>query len=99
MKINWTPESITTFEQIIENIYTYWTQKEVIIFIEQAEKTIEQIRANPYMFVTSNKKMQVRKGFGNRIISIFYKVYIPNNKIDILAFWNNRKNPNENPFN
>jgi len=99
MKINWTPESINTFEQIIENIYKYWTQKEVIIFIKQAEKTIEQIRTNPYMFVTSNKKMQVRKGFVNSLISIFYKVDIQNNKIDILTFWNNRQNPNKNPFN
>ncbi len=40
MKINWTPESINTFEQIIENIYKYWTQKEVIIFIKKAYKTI-----------------------------------------------------------
>ncbi len=51
------------------------------------------------MFVTSNKKMQVRKGFVNSLISIFYKVDIQNNKIDILTFWNNRQNPNENPFN
>ncbi|MCD4793607.1 MAG: hypothetical protein K8R54_10260 [Bacteroidales bacterium] len=98
MKVSWTPEATETFEQTIENIYKYWTQKEVIKYIEQTEKTIEQIQVNPYMFIASNNNKQIRKGFINRLSSMFYKVNEQNKEIEILSFWNNRQNPEDNKF-
>lgn len=98
MKVEWTPEAVETFEQIIENIYTYWTQKEVNNFIEQTEQAILQIQKNPYMFIASSKNKQVRKGFINRLSSMFYKVNLQNKEIEILSFWNNRQNPKENKY-
>ena len=98
MKVKWTNEAVETFEQIIENIFINWSQKEVSKFIEQTEQTIELIKNSPYMFVASTKNKQVRKGYVNRLTSMFYQINFKNNEIEILSFWNNRQNPNKNKF-
>lgn len=96
MKVNWTPEAVETFEQIIENINVYWTQKEINTFIEQTDKVIEHIQQNPYLYKSTQKNKQVRKGFVNHLVSMFYKVNLKNKQIEIITFWNNRQDPEKN---
>jgi len=95
MKVNWTPAAKDSFERILDWLLNNWTKKEVENFIEQTEKTIEGISQNPYMYKASSKNKQIRKGFVNRLISLFYRVRHKENEIDILYFWDNRQNPNE----
>lgn len=98
MRVNWTPEAVDTFKQIIENLNVYWTQKEINIFIEQTELIIRYIQQNPYLYKSTSKNKQVRKGFVNRLVSMFYKVNFDNKEIEIITFWNNRQDPKKNKF-
>ena len=93
MKITWTPESIETFEQIIEILNIYLTQKEIKKFIDKTDKTINLIQNNPFLYKASVKNKQVRKGFINKLVSMFYIVDAKKNEIQILSFWNNRQDP------
>ena len=96
MNVFWTPESIKTFEQIIENLNTYWSQKEINKFVEQTEFTVNLIIKNPYLYKPSEKNKNIRKGFINKLVSMFYRVNLKNNEIEIITFWNNRQNPKKN---
>ncbi len=96
MKVFWTPESVETFEQIIENLNIYWSQKEINKFIEQTEFTINLIKKNPFLYKSSSQNKLIRKGFVNKLVSMFYKVNPNNNEIEIITFWNNRQNPKKN---
>ncbi len=93
MKITWTPRAMHSFLGIIDFINAKWTKKEVQNFVDQTEKLIGQISENPEMFVASGKRKNVRKGFVNELVSLFYKDYSRKKEIELLRFWDNRQDP------
>jgi len=98
MKVLWTPEAEETFEQIIDNLILYWTQKELNSFLEQTENVLSFIEQNPCLYKSTQKNKQVRKGFINKLVTVFYRVDSENKQIEILSFWNNRQDPDKNKF-
>jgi len=100
MKINWTKRAYKSYDEIIENLLERWSKKQVDEFINQTNKTIEQIQQNPYMYQqVSDKNKHIRKGFVNRFTSMFYQVRPKKEEINILKFWDNRRNPDKNDLN
>jgi plasmid stabilization system protein ParE len=98
MKVLWTPEAEETFEQIIDNLILYWTQKELNSFLEQTENVLSFIEQNSCLYKLTQKNKQVRKGFINKLVTVFYRVDSENKQIEILSFWNNRQDPDKNKF-
>ena len=45
------------------------------------------------MYPVSNKRKNVRKGFVNKLVCLFYRVQAQKEEIELLLFWNNRQNP------
>jgi hypothetical protein len=45
------------------------------------------------MFVATEKRKNVRKGFVNNLVSLFYKVYPRKKEILLVKFHDNRQNP------
>ena len=45
------------------------------------------------MFVASGKRKDIRKGFVNKFVSLFYKVYPRKKEIELLIFHDNRQDP------
>ncbi len=95
MKIIWTNKAKVSFAEIIENLDIQWSSKIVNNFVLDTKKTLSQIRNNPFMYVATKKNNNIRRGFINKHVSLFYKVKKDNNIIELLLFWSNRKNPND----
>ena len=93
MKIIWTPRSLKTHLNIIDYLNENWTIKEIHKFVLETETTIKQISQNPYMFQAIDEDKAIRKGFVNKIVSLFYRVNSANEEEELLVFWNNRQNP------
>lgn len=55
-EVRWTPESINTFNKIIDYLESKWTPREVENFINATEIVVRFISANPKMFRKTNKK-------------------------------------------
>ncbi len=93
MKIIWTPKALQSYFKIFNFLNEKWTKKEVEKFVNQTENIIEQIAENPKMFVVTGKRKNVRKGFVNNLVSLFYKVYPLKKEIELLMFLDNRQDP------
>ena len=94
MKIHWTPRSLKSYLKIIDYLSKNWTAKEINKFVAQTDKTIEIIKQNPYTYQASNEKKYVRKGFINKLVSLYYRIRPRKNEIELLVFWQNRQDPN-----
>ncbi len=98
MKILWTPKAKQTFESILEWLTESWGRVEIEKFIYQTESIIERIKNNPYLYTSSNKNNLIRRGFVNKIVSLYYQVKPRKNEIILLAFWDNRQEPKKNHY-
>ncbi len=54
--IYWSPAAKNDYINILEYLNTRWGQQEVTSFISRTDKTLQLIRANPRLFVSSAKK-------------------------------------------
>jgi plasmid stabilization system protein ParE len=70
-------------------------KKRIDAFADQTDKVIEQIAENPYMFVATEKRKNVRKGFVNKLVSLFYRVKPRKKEIELLRFRDNRMDPDK----
>jgi plasmid stabilization system protein ParE len=95
MKVSWTPKALKSFMEIVDFLNEKWTKKEIDAFAEQTDKVIEQIAENPYMFVATEKRKNVRKGLVNKLVSLFYRVKPRKKEIELLRFSDNRMDPDK----
>jgi len=93
MEIKWTDRAEETFAENIEYLANKWTDKEVDNFIEQTDYVIDNISKNPLMYIATNKRKNTRRALIGSVISLFYRVQKRKNRIELLLFWNNWKNP------
>ena len=95
MKIRWTSQALKSYSNIIDFLSENWTKKEIDKFITEVDSIIEQIQENPYMYQATNERKNLRKGFVNKLISLFYRVQLEKDEIELLKFWDNRQNRNK----
>ena len=95
MIVNWTPNSLNSYFNIIDFLAINWTKKEINNFVSETEHTIELIKSNPFLFKKYSKFENVRKGYINKFISLYYRVSEVNKEVELLIFWDNRQNPND----
>ncbi len=93
MKVSWTHKAIKSFNKIVDFLDERWTKKEIDAFAEQTDKVIEQISENPYMFVATENRKNVRKGMVNKLVSLFYRVKPRKKEIELIKFHDNRQDP------
>ncbi len=93
MKIVWTQKALKSYFNIFNFLNEKWTKTEVENFVNQTDKVIEQISENPKMFIATDERKNIRKGFVNSLVSLFYKVYPRKKEIELLRFHDNRQEP------
>ena len=93
MIVKWTPLSEESFEDVIEFIQVKWGKREIEKFAKQTEKIIRNISINPFMYKSTVKDKNIRNGLINKLISVIYRVNTDKNEIELLLFWDNRKDP------
>ena len=93
MTILWTNQARNDYYRILDFLQVRWGFAHVVNFIEQTEKVLNLIRANPRMFVASQQRKKVRRGFITRQCCLFYQFENKRNEIILLTFWDNRQSP------
>ncbi len=78
-----------TYEEVIEFLSQNWRQKEINPFILRTEEVLILMSTNPDIYPI------VRADLHRCILSSYYSLFfkINDNKITILACWDNRKDP------
>jgi plasmid stabilization system protein ParE len=94
-EIRWSQESIGAFSKIIKYLGEHWSQKEIEDLINATEIITKLISENPEMF-RKGKRKNVREALVTPHNLMIYKIY--KKRIDIITFWDTRKNPRKKRF-
>ncbi len=89
-EIRWSQESVDTFNKIIEYLEKNWSQRGIENFINATEITLRFITESPKMFRKTSKK-NVHEALITPHNLMIYKII--GERIDIITFWDTRKNP------
>lgn len=89
----WTQDAEETLDEIIVYLENNLTEKEIRNFVQKSHKVIEQIEKNPFQFKAS-RFHNLRKAFVTKHNSLLYFVNEDDGIIELYAFWDNRKDPN-----
>lgn len=94
MEINFTTSANIFFEDEIEFIFRKWNLDEVEKFINLVDDFLVNLSKNPYLGKKSAKRA-IRVFVISKQTTVIYKVYKDRNRVDVLYFWNNKKNPKD----
>lgn len=93
MEIIWTEFALTTFEEEIDFILLKWNINEVQKFIILVNKNIDLLEKNINQDKPIANKENVFLKVVSKQTSLIYRIEINSNKICLLRFWNNKRNP------
>lgn len=88
MKISWTLLSKNDYWKNIEYLENYWSEKEVLHFIEKVDFSLNLLSKGNVIFVQSDYR-NVFKMVIIKQITLYYS--IENGTIYLLRFWNNHQ--------
>ena len=89
--IKWTDNALEELKITFEYLEDNWTEKEISKLSAEIEKTIQLISNNPMVFAKSDFK-EIRRAVVLKLNSIYY-LEKDNNRIEIISFFANRKDP------
>jgi len=94
-KILWTDHALSELSEVYEYLELNFSDRELRRLSIEIEKTIRLISINPTLFPLSKSK-SIRKAVVMRFNTLYYRQN--DNSIEILSFFNNRKDPKRNKF-
>ena len=89
-KIKWLSDSSISYQNEIDFIYLKWNYKEVEKFILLVNENLFRLSINPFIGIPIKTIFRI---VISKQTTLYYKVVIAENRIDLLFFWNNSKNP------
>jgi len=73
-KLRWSEESVQNLDDIIDDIYGKWSEKEVQQFKKKLANLLELIISNPLLFLASIQYPDLRKAVLSKQTTVFYKI-------------------------
>ena len=73
-KLYWSEESIANLEEILIDLESNWTIKEVSHFKKRLEHHLRLITKNPYLFPVFQRKPRLRKAVLSKQTTVFYEI-------------------------
>ncbi|HAC25913.1 MAG: type II toxin-antitoxin system RelE/ParE family toxin [Cyclobacteriaceae bacterium] len=91
MKVVWSPRAQADFEYHLTFLRVEWGESVARKFFDRCIRLIDQITANPRMFVASTSFPDIRRCVVNRKITLYYR--IKQDQIELITFWLAQQNP------
>jgi plasmid stabilization system protein ParE len=86
----WSPAARESYLTNIGYLKQKWTVREIKIFVKRTSQAINLIAKNPSLFQYS-KESDTYRCVITKQITLYYR--IKHNRIELLTFWDNRKDP------
>ena len=87
-KIVWVPLAVETYMEEIDFIYLKWNQKEVDDFVMLVDENLKRLSINPLI---GQIHKNVYKIVISKQTSLFYRIIEKDKKVELVNFWNNKK--------
>ncbi|RYE33172.1 MAG: type II toxin-antitoxin system RelE/ParE family toxin [Sphingobacteriaceae bacterium] len=97
-EIVWTKKAVQTFEKRILYLQIHWTQKEILNFTAAVNQYLHALTTQPLMFQTSSAQKEKRIGVIIKQVSLIYRIDKQTQTIQLIAFIDNRQNPDLSRF-
>lgn len=94
VEIIWTKKAVKTFGDRIAYLKQNWTEKEIFNFTSRVNQYLNTLRNQPQMFRKSYSLKHTHIGVIIKYVSVIYRVKPKSKTIEIIAFIDNRQNPN-----
>jgi hypothetical protein len=92
MRIIFSKVANHSYESIIEFLAETWTEKEISIFIDEAEKVINKLRSGKFKLYQKYSKDIRSALIGKKHVRMFFRQE-SNNQIKVLLFFDMRQDP------
>ena len=92
-QIKWTLRAKESYDSNISYLEKEWTEREIKNFVIAVEEKLQLVAIFPELFVTTNKRKHIHKTIINKQVVLFYRHYKTLKHIELLLFWDSRKNP------
>jgi plasmid stabilization system protein ParE len=90
--IHWSKLAEITFSEEVDFIFEKWNQKEVDKFGLLVQNCLQSISENPKIGKNESEN-QVYSFVISKQTTIYFKISEIELRIDLILFWNNKKNP------
>ena len=90
-QVFWARRAKSSFFDIVNYLNENWTEKEYLNFEIRINEMISTITKHPFAYPAVYDDDRIRKAVLMKRISVFYRV--SDDKISLLFFWNNSRNP------
>lgn len=94
--IVWSPEARNTYIGVLESINSQWSLSEVEAFESHVKQVLELVRQFPRMYEYSDYSKAHRCVLSKQV-SLFYRIKEDAEVIELIAFFDNRQNPEKRP--
>jgi plasmid stabilization system protein ParE len=92
-KIVWSRRAYNNLAKIIRYLEDNWTEKEIVKFANELDRSIEIIKKNPLTFHPSNRNPSLRKVVVTKHNTLYYK--IEGQTIKLVTVFDTRQDPNK----
>lgn len=92
LPITWSPASKDEYANLLQYVETNFGLDAALELLDITDQVIDNISQHPKMYPASEKAPTIRKAVLTKQTSLFYR--ISNHDIQLLHFWDNRRNPN-----
>jgi plasmid stabilization system protein ParE len=92
-EIKWTILANESHGNIADYLINEWSEKELKNFINAVEEKLQLIAIYPDLFQRTNKRKHIHKVIISKQVILFYRKQKAKNAIELLIFWDTRRNP------
>jgi len=95
LRIKWSPRAKKRYEEILDYLASYWTEKEIREFMNRTESVLKTVELHPLGFQASARGNARRAVIGKQN-SMLYRV--TKTHIYLITFWDNRQDPKKSKY-
>jgi len=96
-KIIWSSKAEKTFDIVLEYLNLKWGDKQIKRLLTETERVLHMLSQNPYMFRGSEKE-KIHEVLVTKHNLLLYQVNQPQKKVELLGFFDTRKDPKKKPY-
>lgn len=96
LQIEWTPNALQDYEQIVNYLLKEWSMKIAIDFVNHLEERVYNLILFPNLGIASTKEPSIRSILITKHNRLFYQLH--STKIVILDIFDTRQDPRRNKY-
>ncbi|TAL61358.1 MAG: type II toxin-antitoxin system RelE/ParE family toxin [Bacteroidetes bacterium] len=96
MPVVWSPKALANLQFLVEFLDKKWNPTVSDNLLEELDKAVERISANPQIYSLYSRKRNIRKCLVKKRTLLFYRIH--RSEIQIVLVVDARQNPNKFEF-